>query len=741
MADIKKYLDSIKTAIFGKDVRKSIHDGIEAINNDCTNRLNKQDSELSQNIKKQNEIIQANKLKQDELERKYDEQIKNIASGEYQNAEIVDARSGFPTLGSIIKQKIYHFNNVEEMKNCLTLIPGDVVETLGYHEANDGGGATYRIRTKTENDVEDGGSIHFLSNDFIAELNVKETVNVKQFGAKTVKITNINQICNELDNEEDCSVYFNNALTYIYNLAFNNKTRGFNCNLFVPSGSYIIKNTIILSSLTHLIANGLVSFYWINTSDEEKYCFKIGTVDTDLNYVLGGASQRFRAPLLDGSVGSLSIYNVKKDKTDIAIGIGGYSDNSVLETSIIDTVEIEGFKIGVELYCKNLYLNRFKNVRINSCEKAIALAGELTNSGENILWEKATIACCNVAIYFENFGISMKFVDSSFDGNGLVLYQATPFYNELIFDRCWIEACGYDMSKKNPIAFNNLKCIAYVEELTEQVRDYIKTVLILKNTIYVDSSSKCDDCSLPYLFSGNTLKLVLDNFLYQTWIDYAETTPNFLCNNNVTDIINKNYIRSVYGTAPFVSQNENLIQYSNFDGEEAGYRSHAIGTSISKDFEISECENISYLGIKNENGVNILQITREDTSQAAKLTLKSKFKIIPNNSQDVLTRLKIRTDADELQNCKFTSKFNYYDLYGNNVTASNWNENSIYVKEDNYYIPKRITSIDTNKFNSNLAKVAELLITINIPNTATSKNVYIKNLELYDSSNRARYFL
>lgn len=57
------------------------------------------------------------------LEQKYNEQIKNIASGEYQNAEIVDARLGFDTLGSVIKQKVYHFENIEKMRECLTLIP------------------------------------------------------------------------------------------------------------------------------------------------------------------------------------------------------------------------------------------------------------------------------------------------------------------------------------------------------------------------------------------------------------------------------------------------------------------------------------------------------------------------------------------------------------------------------------------------------------------------------------------
>ena len=66
--------------------------------------------------------------------------------------------------------KTKHFNSVAEMKADNTLIDGYVVETLGYHEVNDGGGATYLIRTKTSNDVEDDRYIIFTSNDLVAEL-------------------------------------------------------------------------------------------------------------------------------------------------------------------------------------------------------------------------------------------------------------------------------------------------------------------------------------------------------------------------------------------------------------------------------------------------------------------------------------------------------------------------------------------------------------------------------------------
>lgn len=148
MGNMKEYLRIIKNAIFGKDMRGAIHDAINEMHN-----------ETSQNT-----------TRQDLLEKKYDEQIKNIAGSEVQSAEVVDARCGFDTLGSVIKQKVYHFENVEKMKNCLTLLPDDVCETLGYYEANDGGEARYLIRLKADEDIEDGGSIHFVGNSLVAEI-------------------------------------------------------------------------------------------------------------------------------------------------------------------------------------------------------------------------------------------------------------------------------------------------------------------------------------------------------------------------------------------------------------------------------------------------------------------------------------------------------------------------------------------------------------------------------------------
>ena len=214
MANIKEYLDNILSAIFGKDVRQSIHDSIEAINEEVAESIT-----TSQNTKN----------RQDLLEQKYDEQIENIASSEPQNAEIVDARGGFSTLGSIIKQKVFHFENVEAMKDCLTLVSGDVVQTLGYYSKNDGGEGLYEILNDSSLE-DDGGSIHELDNGLKAKLIIEnDTVNVKQFGAKGDGITDDTEI-----------------IQYVIN---NYK------NINMTKGTYLITSTISISNCVKLFGS------------------------------------------------------------------------------------------------------------------------------------------------------------------------------------------------------------------------------------------------------------------------------------------------------------------------------------------------------------------------------------------------------------------------------------------------------------------------------------------------------
>ena len=65
------------------------------------------------------------------------------------------------------------------MKADTKLKAGDMVITLGYHEANDGGNGIYTIANSNEEN--NNGSVHILENGLKAKLIIEDNVyNVKQ---------------------------------------------------------------------------------------------------------------------------------------------------------------------------------------------------------------------------------------------------------------------------------------------------------------------------------------------------------------------------------------------------------------------------------------------------------------------------------------------------------------------------------------------------------------------------------
>ena len=67
---------------------------------------------------------------------------------------------------------LWCFNNVNEMKQATNLIEGSYAKTLGYYSINDGGGATYKIRKITNEDIIDNAIIiPVLNPELIAEIN------------------------------------------------------------------------------------------------------------------------------------------------------------------------------------------------------------------------------------------------------------------------------------------------------------------------------------------------------------------------------------------------------------------------------------------------------------------------------------------------------------------------------------------------------------------------------------------
>ena len=139
-------------------------------------------------------------------------------------------------------------SNIEEMKS-LNLKEGMTVRTLGYYEANDGGGSIYRIREKLQEDTDDGGSIHIIDN-LVAELIVEnDTVNVKQFGAKGDGISDDTEsIKNSLKYNDNRykKIVFNKNETYLVHttlyLYSNSDIELNDCTLKVSSRLLILNN-------------------------------------------------------------------------------------------------------------------------------------------------------------------------------------------------------------------------------------------------------------------------------------------------------------------------------------------------------------------------------------------------------------------------------------------------------------------------------------------------------------------
>ena len=76
------------------------------------------------------------------------------------------------------------FDTVADMKLAQNLVNGSKCRTLGFYSVNDGGGAYYKIRTVTNDDVIDEMTIIEVYDDLlVAELLEENEMNVKQFGA------------------------------------------------------------------------------------------------------------------------------------------------------------------------------------------------------------------------------------------------------------------------------------------------------------------------------------------------------------------------------------------------------------------------------------------------------------------------------------------------------------------------------------------------------------------------------
>ena len=145
------------------------------------------------------------------------EEINNKLDDMAESGELADIIAQYIQL-----QGILAYNTVADMKTAENLVNGSFAKTLGYHSINDGGMAVYKVRTVTNEDTIDEGSIIALhDNTLVAEL-VTDVSNVKLFGAYG-------------DNTHDDTTAISNAMLY---------ARSKSIAVYFPKGKYVVTDSL-----------------------------------------------------------------------------------------------------------------------------------------------------------------------------------------------------------------------------------------------------------------------------------------------------------------------------------------------------------------------------------------------------------------------------------------------------------------------------------------------------------------
>lgn len=284
------------------------------------------------------------------------------------------------------------FDNVAGMKASTNFVNGSYAQTFGYHNKNDGGGAFYKIRTITNDDVvDDIFIIELADNTLIAELITEDEINVKQLGAYG-------------DGTHDDTNVFKAGVS-----------KG-NIKVRVPSGTFIVNESLTLATKTTLSGDGFSSIIKCGTNIETDYLIIVPVTslhctirdlyiegDFKCNGIYDGKTTGSRAGI------RTHIINVKIFHCNRALylnAMGSLVDNCQFfgEYSLTNTsstlvgIHIDGTDNGISntrvsgftqygIYCNNSG-NRFNNVKsyLNGTGvylRGVALSASILQSEEN----------------------------------------------------------------------------------------------------------------------------------------------------------------------------------------------------------------------------------------------------------------------------------------------------------------------------------------------------------------------
>lgn len=361
-----------------------------------------------------------------------------------------------------LNKKPYYYADVASMKADTKLKAGDMAITLGYYEANDGGGAEYQIVNDSEL-VDDGGSVHNLNNGLKASLIIGDKVNVKQFGAKGNGVTNDTEAIQKVFDYIENSVKTNPFLNHTSIIQFD-------------FGTYIVSEPLEMSILCKIWHTGNV----VLKSRVEN--------DTTLKISTHGLNNRYSGlPYLEGSVfeqggiiDGIGKFTIQKEvidtnnltNTSVGLQIGDDSDSESkvpVARSYIRNVTISGFNEGLKISSYNLYIFDFENI-ICTHNTSDVVFGDGTNYNTG---EKITFINCVFAQAYHGIDIRSRahfqFINCSFDflANAIILQQTQTTVLNFTgghFEKFGNVGIGVNATEENTAGFGAIIYVDFSEE-------------------------------------------------------------------------------------------------------------------------------------------------------------------------------------------------------------------------------------------------------------------------------------
>ena len=212
------------------------------------------------------------------------EEINNKLDEMAESGQLTDIIAQYLNLAGILT-----FNTVNDMKNANNLVNGSTCETLGFNSYQDGGGALYKIRTITNQDVVDEMTIISLNDEsLIAELlNIKINgyIDLRWLGADSTGTNDVSQYllkALQLSNE--------NYLTPIKVI-----------------GHYYLG--------TEINFTGAISMFGLHTPGTEEFLYPQETTDYTLNspseFILNNNITAINLTGIGGTVMNIAVVNIK----------------------------------------------------------------------------------------------------------------------------------------------------------------------------------------------------------------------------------------------------------------------------------------------------------------------------------------------------------------------------------------------------------------------------------------------